>query len=531
MKNIGNKVKNSPKIALFFGAFFLLQNAFAIDLLGVYEKAKTNDPVFRGQAYQYLANKENVAIARSALLPSLMASGNIGGERYQHQNLNLKGFSLALNQTVIDFSAWGSLGVAKSEEKAAFANYGYAIQDLMVRATNAYLDVLNAADILKYTIAEKVSVKKELEQTQAKFRVGLATITELEQVKASYDNARAAEINAKNGLDVAKEELTEITGEKYDEFASVSYDSLPLVKPDPNDINQWVVFAQNQNLLLRASQYTLEAAKNSIYEVAGHMGPTIGASAEYDYSDSSISPHSNSAQYGVSFKIPLFAGGANVAKTREARALYNKAMADLEKTNRQVESDVRQAYLGVLSQIEYVKANRQAVISARASFNSTRASYDVGTSSMTDVLKQQSGLYNAERSCAESEYAYIKKTLQLKEAAGLLNQNDIVVINSWLSPNAIVPKAKMVVKATTPRALKKCPYVLQFIAGTNKGAISRFAEKEKIDNAVIYQVPTTKNYIGTLGCYSSYQKAKQAKKQSTYKNLWIRMIHNEKVEK
>ncbi|MDD1475086.1 hypothetical protein MEO41_28020, partial [Dolichospermum sp. ST_sed4] len=52
---------------------------------------------------------------------------------------------------------------------------------------------------------------------------------------------------------------------------------------------------------------------------------------------------------------------------------------------------------------------------------------------MTDVLKSQADLYSSQTDFASSEYDYMNQLITLKQQAGILDENDLIQINSWLT--------------------------------------------------------------------------------------------------
>ena len=62
------------------------------------------------------------------------------------------------------------------------------------------------------------------------------------------------------------------------------------------------------------------------------------------------------------------------------------------------------------------------------------AGYEAGTRTIVDVLAAQQALYGAKRDYANARYDYIFDSLQLKQIAGILSEDDITDINSWLAP-------------------------------------------------------------------------------------------------
>ena len=546
----------------------------AADLLTVYEQALANDPTFQVARAQWLADKQTIGIARGSLLPALDLIANYTyfkqSMQFQTNDYTQKEYSLTLTQPIFNFQAWSALGQAKANVKSSTATYSNSAQDLIYRTASSYLAVLQAEDVLRYTTAQREATGTLLDQTKQRFKVGLSTITDVQQAQASYDNNVSAEITAKNSLDVSKEQLREITGQYYQSLATLSKD-LPLLTPVPNNIKRWVAVAEKQNYSLLAAKFNLQAAQENIKVQVGNTTPIINATGGYSYydydvnggNDIEIVRPSSEVNAGINVSLPILRGGSNVAQIRQAKYNYQKAASTLEQTHRTVVSQTSQAFLGVISGISSVKAGRQSVISNRSALNSTNASYSVGVKTIVDVLLAESSLYQAQKDYAVAQYNYLTQMLLLKEQAGTLGFDDLRNINLWLKDekvgiesivkagfNTLVskPVPKYVSKTgksfvvqqqtsknfsvTENKILSANPrnYTIQLLAANNENKIITFVNAYNIDIKPIYIFKINKGghvlYDLAVGNYSTIGEAKASKysllKSNKKLHPWIR---------
>ena len=426
-------------------SIFLTQTTFAEDLLTAYHQALNNDPQFKNAQAQWLANRELRKQSLALLLPTVSASATMS-RTYDHQGTsnpifdNNKQVGLNASQPIFDYAAWAGLKGADAQVKQARANYDAAQQNLMIRVATAYLAVLQAYDQWEATHSQKESLKKQLAQTQAQYKVGLISIIGVEQVKASYDAVVAQEIANQNDISNRLEELRAITGNFYRKIAS-PYGELPLISPVPSNINAWVHIASKQNYTLLAAHYGELAARENIeVQRAGHM-PSANITGNYVVSHDSdfvtgrlglAAPMTNQISgLSLTVKMPVYQGGLISAQTRQASYQYAGADAQTEQTYRSTLTATREAYLGVTTGINKLKADHQAVISNEASLNATQAGYNAGNNTIVDVLQQQSNLYTAKTTYTTDQYNYLLNHLNLKQAAGTLSSIDLAKINTW----------------------------------------------------------------------------------------------------
>ena len=122
------------------------------------------------------------------------------------------------------------------------------------------------------------------------------------------------------------------------------------------------------------------------------------------------------------------------SRSRIQQSVYTHRVAteELDRIGRQTERQTRDAYLGVISGIQRVRALKQSVESNRTALRATEAGFEVGTQTTVDVLTAQRNLSNAETTYSRARYDYIINVLTLKQAAGNLSVTDVEQVNGWL---------------------------------------------------------------------------------------------------
>ncbi|OGT36963.1 MAG: hypothetical protein A3F11_09315 [Gammaproteobacteria bacterium RIFCSPHIGHO2_12_FULL_37_14] len=439
--------------------------AHAADLIEVFQQALTSDPTYQQAIAQRLSTKQGVPINIAALLPNLSITANptvtrsaFSGNNFDtnvagvpltpRNNTNL-GYTLALTatQTVFDFAKFANVANALATSKGADATLNAALQSLMVRVSSAYFAVLKDEENLSYSEASKLAFAKQLDQIKQQYDVGLKTITDVYTAQASYDSAVATYIAAENAVDNDKENLRVITGKYYHKLSALR-DEFPLITPEPVNIDAWTKIAEQQNWLIKASQYNVDASRQIIkQQFAGHL-PTVDLEGTLNrvYSkdingynsinDPSGTGTTTNRAIAINLNVPLFSGGGVIANTNQASYNYQVAQQQLEQTIRNTINTTRQSYLGILSGISQIKADKQTIKSTISSLEGLEASYQVGTETLVNVLNQQQKVFQAQTEYATDRYAYVNSILALKQAAGTLRFDDLRAINAWLAEKA-----------------------------------------------------------------------------------------------
>ena len=445
--------------------------AQAHDLLMLYRQAALSDPVFSAARYSYLAGKEKRWQGLSVLLPQVTATGSETKNDFtkrgnSEQNFMSRAWTVKLTQPLLNWDKWEQFGQGNLNAAIAEAQFAAAEQDLVIRVTEAYFNVLNAQDTLNLNKNKKALISEQLEQAQRNFEVGTATITDTHEAQSRYDLVVAQELAAEADLLIKRSALEQITGTPIGNLKSLSSQAKIEVvakerkiklknneKPKKVDIpntvavpvaqtmNDWVNQAEQVSYTIMASKLAYDVAtKETKRAYAGHA-PSVDLVAQRGYSDTESlnsagdgrsSQQSFSNQIMVQVTVPLFSSGYTQSVVREKSALASKALADLENTRRNVAQATRQAYLGFNNGLAQVKAYEAAEISALSALESNKLGYEVGVRINIDVLNAQDTLFTTRRDLAKARYDAILNGLKLKAQAAVLSDEDLQAVNALL---------------------------------------------------------------------------------------------------
>ena len=427
--------------------FTCVSPCYPTDLMEIYGYALDSDPQYRQVAATKRAVMEQRPQALAQLLPSLSFSANAFTNEQEIDSIfnpigqegkvtfGSHGYSLDLTQPL--FRGDRIIQYLQSDNliKQADAELIAAEQDLIIRSTTAYFEVLAAYDNLGFAEAEKKSLSRQLDQATQRFDVGLTAITDVQEARAGFDRAFAAEIEARNNVDNAQESLREITGAYFSDLANLG-ESMPLLSPQPEEIETWTDAALEQNLNVLAAQHAVDSARREIKrQQAGHL-PTLDMVARHSMDETGGrfgSVESTTSSVGVQLNVPLFQGGYVNSRVRETHERLNAELERLEQARRNAQRLTRQAYLGVISGISRVKALKQAVVSSETALQATEAGFEVGTRTAVDVVAAERATSQARRDYARARYDYLLDTLRLKQASGSLSVEDLSQVNHWLN--------------------------------------------------------------------------------------------------
>ena len=420
----------------------------AQSLVKLYESARSFDASYQSAKSQFDATLAKADQAKAAILPVANLAAGYSRSRQGYtadaattldSTYGTQSGTLSASQPLYRPANWASYQQGIKQVDLAQAQLNSADQDLIVRVSQAYFDVLAAQDSLAFVQAQKTAVAEQLASAKRNFEVGTATITDTRDAQAKYDLVIAQEIAADNDLRVKKIALDQLVGSENTKPQSLAQ---PLVLPAllPDDVSTWVKQSEAVHPGIQQAQIALDVAQLETEKAkAGHK-PTLDLGASYsaiNNMDGSSSPgtkgsHVSSATLGLSFNLPLFAGFATQNRIRETLSLEEKARNDLEGAKRTVAQATRTAYFGVLSGQGQVKAFEAAEASSQSALDANKLGYQVGVRINIDVLNSQSQLYDTKARLAKARYDVLVGGLKLRQANGTLKADDLQSVNALL---------------------------------------------------------------------------------------------------
>jgi outer membrane protein len=425
--------------------------AQAQSLTEVIEAARGYDATYLGARSNADAAEYRYQQARALHLPS--ASLDVAGQRQvtntpftQPTSTSTDSAGATVNAQQILFNRQNDLQIDESQKQVEVARLQLQAseQDLMVRVSQAYFNVLASADALQTVQANKSAISEQLASAKRNFEVGNATITDTREAESRFDLATAQEIGAVNDLQVAHVTLDHLVGRNGVNPHPLA---LPIMLPPvmPSQAQDWVNLTEGENPVLKQAHLNFDIAQLETERAkAGHL-PTLTAGASIGKSYNHIENTAPAALGGgtmngwgsantvsVTLSVPLFAGFAVQNRIKETIALEDSARTNLEGTRNAATLVTRQSFLGAEALRAQVKALEAAESSSQVQLDATKLGYKVGVKVNLDVLNAQLQLYTTQRDLAKARYDYVLATLKLRQAAGTLTQNDIVAANALL---------------------------------------------------------------------------------------------------
>ena len=445
---------------LYFLGFLILSSSIYADekkdLLTVYEEAVLNDAQLSSARIQNQSMKELIDQGLSLFLPNINIDASYGQNDNKRKiltsginndllsgtsaNYESYNYGVTITQPIFNYASYAKYKQNLIQSSLSDKQLIKAQQNLIFRVSNVYFETLMAMDEIKLLQAQYSAIKAQLAEAEARFELGLISITDVNEAKTKEALLKIDKIDAIQKLKIKKRQIESITGILPGRLKPLN--SVMIFTKLENQAEEWVSMALENSLEIQIKKDEVQIADREIDIRSGDRYPTIDAMARrsrdwdkggYPYgSVANKGVRSFSDTIGLEVNIPIYSGGYASSRVREGRLLKLKIKEDEEYLRRQIELEVRENYLNLQSNFAEINAYQQALLSAEITLDSTNLGFQVGLRNSVDVLRAQQVFFDAEKEMLKARYNYLINQVKLKQSVGMLSKTDIVNINKYL---------------------------------------------------------------------------------------------------
>lgn len=420
-----------------------------LSLLDIYEQTMSNNATLKGREHSIDQMKAQKDQALSRLKPQISATGNLSYNHLSQDETNaltLQTHSIESNyrglrgviqarQALFDLPSYRRLQGAEQLVKQSEQELHVSRLSITADIVDAYLDALQTVDGLNYIRADLELTASEAKRIHTMFERQLVKITDVLDVNAYFQSLRTRELETDNAKAVALEKLRELTGVAVVDIVPLGGQTLP---PVPGQSEQWVEEARKNHPLLAATQYAVDAAERLVESAQAERLPQLALHASATYADNGgfdnrqLDPYSIGV-VGLQLNIPIYSGSSIDASIRDAQARHQIAKSRRLEKLREIERQTRTAYLNAANGRARIDSTAQEVKAREKAREGRQRGYELGISTIGDLLESKKNLLKAHSEHASARYSYVRQLVTLRLWAGVLSQQDIEEINSWLT--------------------------------------------------------------------------------------------------
>ncbi|CAN8141451.1 outer membrane protein [uncultured Thiomicrorhabdus sp.] len=404
-------------------------------LVDIYQMALQYDPSLAQAKAQYQSDQQQLRALEGGLRPQIQADASyVNQNSISHASeVDSMDLSVTLNQSVYQHEMWARIDQSELALNASQLALKTAEQDLILKVTEAYFNVLLAQQTLKLFQSREESDRLQLESATASAEVGLASQVDVLQAKSNYDISKSNRINAENSLDIANEELMKITGQAYGALKTLPMTTkFPAYQLNLADIEQT---AQTQNLAVQSALAQSQIAKQEIEVQKSGYWPTVSLQARLNdtsYDDAPGVKDATGSAISFNVSMPIYSGGSTDANVSSARFQNQKSLEALRDSKNTARLNARSQARNIERGEVLIAALREAVKSNDAFLEAAEEGFKVGLKDLLEVFSARSNQVDARKNLIEALHNQVLNSLRLEAALGDLTEQDLIAFDQML---------------------------------------------------------------------------------------------------
>ncbi|MBV1880991.1 MAG: TolC family outer membrane protein [Pseudomonadales bacterium] len=345
--------------------------------------------------------------------------------------------SISLTQSIMNVGKWFDYRKSLNQVAKSLSEFESARQDLVLKVAEIYFNDLKAKEEIKFAQLEEQAIEYQLSVSQKRFKRGIGSSLEVYEAQSVFDINQASKLLVESISENAHDDLKQLTRNYHIQADPLPAD-IPIEPPVPNRVETWVTISKNNSSDLRAAEFAALIAKQDYRKKKAARAPTLDLGLSYSQLDNNqpsfvtADGKTTTTSIGLTLNVPIYTGGLTSAVESQAKHRQREAERRLEQTQQEVTGNTRKLFRQVKSAVLRVKANNVAIISSNQTLKATERGYKRGIRTVAELLQAQRDVFRAKKDYASARYDYILDTLRLKRISGMLSEQDLDVLNTWL---------------------------------------------------------------------------------------------------
>lgn len=323
-----------------------------------------------------------------------------------------------------------SVSAAEADILAGRENLRRIESQVLSNVITAYVDVRRDQEALRIRQENVNVLSRQLDESRARFDVGEITRTDVAQSQARLAAAQAQFTQAQAQLAISRANYAAVVGRNPGDLAPEP----SLASLLPSDVDQAFTAAEQNNAQIRAAEFTAQASRARVAGARAERLPRVDLQGRATFNSGDeggrgeFEDYSRSLFAGATVTVPLFTGGLNNSRVRQAIERNNTDRINIEGARRSVLQNLTQTWNQLTAARANISSTEQQVAAARIAQEGTRQEQQVGLRTTIDVL-------NAEQELRQAELAQVSARRDEYVAAALVLGNMGRLEARYLTPN------------------------------------------------------------------------------------------------
>jgi protease secretion system outer membrane protein len=410
---------------------------FAVTIQDAFDNAIKLDPALRSSRLNQEANNENIAIARSRLLPQISLQGSTN-QLTQTTTQDVPGNSsisksftgpsanhqFVIRQGLLRPKEISAINFAELQSQYGEVKYQSDLSELWLRVAYAWIDLVGAGQLAEAYKKPLASLHSATKQESAKFAQGDGTKDALAEAVAQYQFAKATYLQAEQTFKARQQTFALLTQIEIKSLEGKKLNLEPEAVFSEKDRDQLWKVAREKSFELRLVEIQQQLQRERVRMARADHLPTLDALATWNVAKNDATSTQGfqykNNQIGIQYIVPIYAGGAISAAHRQAALALDASIADGEAVSTRLEGDFQMLWSAWMGQRARVQAGLKLVESAMEQLKATQLSQMHGVKSLSDVA-------NAELVLSRRIGDQINFVMEYQKYSIRLSRNDLVL--------------------------------------------------------------------------------------------------------
>lgn len=406
-----------------------LMGAANADMYSALQSVYDTNPVIAAARSDVGVANSELAAARTDTKPYLGINANAGLARTRFldntYDTTPTEIGATFQQNVFQgFSTMAKIKGAKGIVAARQASLYATQQDVFLDAINAYINVLNAGEVLKLKKNNQRVLQEYYDQCRQKQKVGVLTATDVAQASARLERAKYQTIDARADYDNALETVRRIYGGAENEYTDISLERVAHLFPESvSDAEEYAIRNHPMIVALNAQE---SAARENITVARKTRLPSIDVRASVmQVNDIPVIDDVRDGRVGLYFSMPLYDKGTAAANVEKVRYTVAGIQEKSVEARRVIVEHLRQAWNNYDAQTYAIDAATAAVRANQLALDGTRAEQARGRRTVLDVLNAEQELLNSRVALSQATHGKISAYFAVLAATGRLSPENL----------------------------------------------------------------------------------------------------------
>lgn len=425
------------KIALLISLQSMAMPVMAQSLEQAIAQTLSSNPEIRSAYNEFMSRNELIDASTGDYLPSVDLEAGIGYEDYDNK-LGTKGefdprnAKISIRQLLWDGSiTYNDIQRNKAETEAQRYQLLSDAQDMALTATESYLDVLRAQEILALSDANFAVHQRMYSDIKKRADSGIGSTADLAQVAGRLARSNTNLLSAKSNLNDKNTAFIRTIG-AYPEA---------LEKPEV-DINYVAISlddamekARKNNPVIYVASNDIEAAQQQYEQAKGTFYPSFSIEASQEWGEELDGSRGDTDEFKAMLKMRynLYNGGSDAAKSRRAAYQINKSKDVRDRAHRMLDEGTRLAWSAMELASDQTKFLQEHVDASARTVIAYEKQFRIGKRTLLDVLNTENELFESRKAYLNAHYSGILAKYRVLNATGLLlDEMRVDVPESWV---------------------------------------------------------------------------------------------------